>query len=94
PLKAREYLAAGLPVVSTAIPEVRLLPNCRIAEDSDDFVEYIRAALADRGPSIQRSEPMRTESWEARLGDVCLAINELPNSPSHLRDRISVPSRQ
>lgn len=31
PLKVREYLAAGLPVVSTPIPEVEVLGLCRIA---------------------------------------------------------------
>ena len=34
PLKAREYLAAGLPVVSTAIPEVEFLGVCRVGRDS------------------------------------------------------------
>lgn len=35
PLKAREYLAAGLPVISTAIPEVEVLGHCRIGRDPD-----------------------------------------------------------
>jgi glycosyltransferase involved in cell wall biosynthesis len=70
PLKAREYLAAGLPVVSTAIPEVEVLGQCRIGADPDSFVRHIEAALADPGPRSERSETMRHESWEARLDEI------------------------
>src|SRR5205823_5942351 len=46
PLKVREYLAAGLPVVSTDIPEVARLGACRIGKDPDEIVREIAAALA------------------------------------------------
>jgi glycosyltransferase involved in cell wall biosynthesis len=70
PLKAREYLAAGLPVISTAIPEVEVLGLCRIGVDHEGFVQQIEAALAQPGPSRTRSESVRGESWEARLRQV------------------------
>lgn len=70
PLKVREYLAAGLPVVSTAIPEVEVLGHCRIAADAEAFLREIEAALADPGPSPARSEAIRPESWEARLEEI------------------------
>ncbi|MDB5322667.1 MAG: tuaH 2 [Phycisphaerales bacterium] len=70
PLKAREYLAAGLPVVSTAIPEVEVLGLCRIGVDRNSFVSQLEAALAQPGPSRLRSESVRGESWEARLRQV------------------------
>ena len=63
PLKAREYLAAGLPVVSTAIPEVEVLGACRIADGPDAFVTHVEAALAERGPSAARSDAIQHESW-------------------------------
>ena len=59
PLKVREYLAAGLPVVSTAIPEVEVLGLCRIGRDADSFVREVREALRDPGPSEARSEAIR-----------------------------------
>src|SRR6185503_18370282 len=37
PLKAREYLAAGLPVVSTKIPEVEVLGLARIGDTKEAF---------------------------------------------------------
>jgi glycosyltransferase involved in cell wall biosynthesis len=70
PLKVREYLAAGLPVVSTAIPEVEILGQCRVAADAASFVQEVAAALAHPGPSAMRSEAMRSESWEARLDEI------------------------
>lgn len=70
PLKVREYLAAGLPVVSTAIPEVEVLGMCRIGRDHSSFVEEIRAALEAPGPRIERSELVKNDSWDARLEDI------------------------
>jgi len=70
PLKAREYLAAGLPVVSTAIPEVEVMGHCRIGRDRESFLHEVEMALRDPGPSVKRSEVMRRESWEARLDEI------------------------
>ena len=70
PLKAREYLAAGLPVVSTAIPEVEVLGECRIGRTPEEFVEAIRMALESPGPDAARSARMASQSWAARLDQV------------------------
>jgi glycosyltransferase involved in cell wall biosynthesis len=70
PLKAREYLAAGLPVVSTAVPEVQVLGRCRIGADHEACLEQIQAALADAGPHVDRSLASRHESWESRLAEI------------------------
>ena len=70
PLKVREYLAAGLPVVSTAIPEVEVLGQCRIGADGDGFLREVETALADPGPTEARSESIRPESWAARLDEI------------------------
>jgi glycosyltransferase involved in cell wall biosynthesis len=70
PLKVREYLAAGLPVVSTAVPEVMKLDLCRIGFDRESFIQEIETALIDPGPSQARSEAIQSESWEARLDEI------------------------
>jgi glycosyltransferase involved in cell wall biosynthesis len=70
PLKAREYLAAGLPVVSTPIPEVEILGECLIGSTPSEFTDHIETALASPGPCIRRSESMRQQSWQARLGEI------------------------
>ena len=70
PLKAREYLAAGLPVVSTAIPEVEALGQCFIGCDHEDFLRKMTLALRRPGPSAATSETMRGESWQARVDTI------------------------
>ena len=70
PLKVREYLAAGLPVVSTAIPEVEVLGLCRIGRDRESFVDEVNEALRNPGPSVARSEAIKSESWEARVDEI------------------------
>jgi glycosyltransferase involved in cell wall biosynthesis len=70
PLKVREYLAAGLPVVSTDIPEVAVLGSCRIGKDRKQFLEEVAAALQQPGPQTAISEQVRGESWEARLAEI------------------------
>ncbi len=70
PLKVREYLAAGLPVVSTKIPEVEVLGLAHIADTREDFVRAIQGALEDPGPRAQRSDAMRKESWSGRVEEI------------------------
>jgi len=70
PLKVREYLAAGLQVVSTPAPEVVSLKHCRIAATPDEFTLEIKRALEDPGPSPARSELMSNESWEAKVDEL------------------------
>ena len=70
PLKVREYLAAGLPVVSTAIPEVEVLNLCGIGKTPEDFIRQIEIALENPGASRERSEKVKDESWEARVEEL------------------------
>lgn len=70
PLKAREYLASGLPVVSTAIPEVEAIGHCLIGRTPEEFVARIREALAAPGPDPDRSKLMGSESWAARVAEI------------------------
>jgi glycosyltransferase involved in cell wall biosynthesis len=73
PIKLREYLAAGLPVVSTDLPECRLHPEwTRIGREPDEFVREIEAALKDGSPGARRkrSDAMRAETWDAKIEQV------------------------
>ncbi len=70
PLKVREYLAAGLPVVATAVPEVEQLGLCLIGHDREDFVSKLGEALLAPGPRRERSEAVRHESWAARVEEI------------------------
>ncbi len=70
PLKVREYLAAGLPVVSTDIPEVRILKHCLIGENHADFIEKIEYALANPKSKEEISDSIRQESWDAKVDEL------------------------
>lgn len=70
PLKVREYLAAGLEVVSTDIPEVRILDFCRIGADHDDFIRQIEESLAKPISREKISDSIKNESWEARVEEL------------------------
>lgn len=70
PLKVREYLAAGLPVVSTDLPEVAVLGQCRLAGDGEQFLREVDAALAAPGPQAAISQGIHHESWEARVQEI------------------------
>ena len=70
PLKVREYLAAGLPVVSSDLPEVRILPHCRIGKDHTDFIGQIENALAHPIAKETISDSVKEESWEAKIDEL------------------------
>ncbi len=71
PLKVREYLAAGLPVVSSDIPEVRKVGLCRIASSSEDYPRQVQACLEEgAGCSRERAERIFHESWDARVDEI------------------------
>lgn len=86
PLKVREYLAAGLPVVSTAIPEVDVLGLCHIGHNTEGFIGEVGEALKDPGPSLRRSVAIRHESWNARLDEIRRHVARLEDSRAKVRE--------
>jgi glycosyltransferase involved in cell wall biosynthesis len=80
PIKLREYLSAGLPVVSTPLPECAAYPEwCAVADTREKFLAACEAAIGAGSPEARRarSEQMRAESWEhkvAQLGEHILRV--------------------
>ncbi|HEY2744491.1 MAG TPA: glycosyltransferase [Polyangia bacterium] len=80
PLKLREYLAAGLPVVSTDIPEAVAVAErgVYLADGADAFVTRVGEALQEcAGPDRARSDAMARESWDAKVADIETLLMEL-----------------
>jgi len=74
PIKLLEYLACGLPVVSTDMPEVRRFSgHVHIAFDSNHFVHCIEEALCEATPELVRSrkEIAANYSWESIANQFC-----------------------
>ncbi|MDP2815396.1 MAG: glycosyltransferase [Rectinemataceae bacterium] len=84
PLKMREYLAAGLPVVSSDLPEVRAYtPTVRIARDSTEFCAQIEDVVKSKVDRVGISQLMDNEGWETRYRSLRLEIDKIiaVNSP-------------
>jgi len=80
PLKLREYLAAGLAVVSVDMPEVRALgEHVRIASGVDGFVKEIEELLETDSTERRRvrSAAMHQHSWTARVQEMERIIGPL-----------------
>lgn len=77
PIKLREYLSAGLPVVSTEMFEVaryvksqgELANACTVVSNHEDFDAAVVKALATDTPELrrQRSQAMLAETWEHKV---------------------------
>ena len=78
PVKAYEYLAAGKPVVATALPELQLMEGwVQVAETAEQFMQLLDDAMAERGDrqkAAQRTEWARQHDWQARVDQLEKAI--------------------
>jgi len=73
PLKLREYLAAGLPVVATPLPEVaRMGGLVSLATTAEDYIREISGLMQKGalGPSRARSEKVADESWDYKVKEI------------------------
>ncbi len=73
PIKMKEYLALGLPVVSTEVPEVARYTDWLFMADSpDDFLAKLRSALDGGAPSTPegRRAAVAPFSWDGRAAEL------------------------
>lgn len=69
PVKLKEYLAVGKPVVSTDFPELRNYEGLvSIADDATSFAKAIRSALSAPHNAQPGRERIRQENWETKAG--------------------------
>jgi glycosyltransferase involved in cell wall biosynthesis len=70
PLKLLEYLALGLPVVSTPLSDLgHLTDYVRQADNPRDFIQQVQLSLIENGPD-ERQHRFRLaaeESWDSRM---------------------------
>ena len=70
-------MAAGLPVVSSRLPEVARYDGLvHMADGAAEFSAAIERALQERSPALaaRRVEAMRPETWEGRVREMCALI--------------------
>lgn len=88
PVKLKEYLAVGRPIVSTSFPELaRFKGLVRIADDAESFANEIRAALAE-GSAIadQQRRRVEGETWSIKCSAVLHQLTKLGLTPAGRAD--------
>jgi hypothetical protein len=80
PIKLREYLAAGLGVVSTPLPEVQTYKDLvEIADTPDTFESAIERVLRSGADARDRRvQAMRSETWGEKLSLICQQLQKAP----------------
>ena len=81
PVKTLEYLALGLPIVSTPIDELRLNFSdfVTFAIEPDDYLGAIEKALQDDSEAcrVARSTAVKNETWDSRVDKLREWIEDL-----------------
>ncbi len=77
-MKVYEYLAAGLPVVSTPLPALDGVGEILRAGDAPAMAEQLDRVLAEDSPELraERSRAAAAHSWETRLHEIAVAVTE------------------
>jgi glycosyltransferase involved in cell wall biosynthesis len=79
PIKLREYLCLGKPVVSVDLPEVRKLDGLvYIAESENDYVEKVGKAMNEAAPNLIKARMLaaKESDWSAKIVEISGIINE------------------
>jgi len=79
PLKLREYLAAGKPIVAVSVPEIRKYSDVvDIAESYEEFLARIEFLLHNNNEDMieKRIKRIADESWDRRLEYVSNIVEE------------------
>jgi glycosyltransferase involved in cell wall biosynthesis len=80
PVKLKEYLALGLPVVSTQYPDVhRYSDVVDIATDADRFISLVAGALDGRatGTPATRRAAVAGDGWDVRAAELLAVCDEV-----------------
>ena len=82
PLKLREYLATGKPVVSVHNPEIAKFAQwVRIAEGREQFLRELEQALAQDSPqaAAERIAAVANQTWDSRVDNVLATVTQALN---------------
>jgi glycosyltransferase involved in cell wall biosynthesis len=79
PIKLKEYLALGKPVVSTYYPEIEPYSDVvYVARDYDEFISCLHAAIEEGDPAKaeDRRKNVQDETWDSKVEQIKAAIEK------------------
>lgn len=83
PIKLKEYLALGLPVVSTDFPEVhRYAEWVGIASDGDDFIQRVRTLVHTPRSGAGARGAVVASSWAAKVSELLALCERRAGTPA------------
>jgi glycosyltransferase involved in cell wall biosynthesis len=86
PVKTKEYLALGKPIVSIDYPELELYHDVvYVSLDYDQFVGNIRKGIKENDPhlKIRRREKVRNETWDNKVKVIMDFIEQKLEQPEN-----------
>jgi len=96
PIKLLEYLAAGLPVVSTSIPEAAYyVPEVTLADTADEFARACRDAVGKGSiqQRVRRSQCAVHVGWDAVVARISRIVMQAdPRSGKSHRGHADPPA--
>ncbi|MCC6795757.1 MAG: archaeosortase/exosortase family protein [Candidatus Hydrogenedentes bacterium] len=77
PVKLKEYLAVGRPIVSTPFDELsKYEAHVEIAEDAQQFVAHIQRVLENPGDPAPRRARVKQETWSVKAASVVEGVQQ------------------
>ena len=86
PLKLREYLATGKPVVTVSTPAIRQFAGyVHVAESQEQFLNGIERALAEDSEldRVRRMQAVAGLSWDCRVEEVLRMVRAACRKTDH-----------
>lgn len=80
PMKINEYLAAGLPVVSTAFGDIADFASLiKITDDKETFLQYVLSEIASDSPEkrLARLKTAESNTWDKRAEEIANVIEKV-----------------